>query len=327
MARAVEFGPEGHGNGQLRPRRQTHQRDGRRGHRQRVDQREYREEEADRQDIGRHQPGGSPAVQRPTPDEHRGDGGCSIGREGGDKAQVGPPLHIRQMDLLEEEGGDEAGRADQRGQHAPEQGMAQHVGARPVAMIHSGHVVFGGNGLRGALKAQQPPDHRQAKGDGQACDKPELLPVQDGFQRDKAEGHHHLAHGKAKCGDGQRPPARGNEPARHGNASRLNHHALPEKAQGEDCHGQKPAGGAGRHEQAGKGKRRKDGDAQMAHAKAVGQCAGPEHDKGRCHGAGRIKRAPFAMAKPVLGADFGGEDRNQIGLSKARKEGQQEACE
>ena len=194
-----------------------------------------------------------------------------------------------------------------------------------MAPVHAKALVVLGEGLRCALLPKQQQQHRNPANRHQpGCD-PKQPPVKHRQKRHEKKRQEGLAHGKPQPGDCQRPPTGRDKPAGHGDDGQMAHHALTRKAQREYHERQKPDGPDAGHEETGQHDHWQDHQTKAADAEPVGQRPRPDHHNSRGTGAKRVDAAPFPMREAEFSPNLAREDRNEIGLPKARQHGQQKS--
>ena len=170
-------------------------------------------------------------------------------------------------------------------------------------------------------KSQKRDDDEQ---DQECREDPEAAPGEIAQKRDIGERQEGLAERKTERSDRQRPPARGDKPAGHGDAGYVASHPLAGEPQGKHHEGQRPKGRNQRHRKACHRESDNNDDPQIPHTKPVCQPSGDEHHCRRRHCAKGVDPAPPTVGQAKLTSDIAGENRYEKRLTETGGEGQQQ---
>ena len=180
--------------------------------------------------------------------------------------------------------------------------------------------------MRRAFLREQPHQHRGAHQANGSTDQPQRAPVQYRHQCHKDQWQEGLPERNAKGRNRQRPSARGNKPSRHGDDRQMGAHALTKEPQREYRQRQDPVVVIERHQHAGCRQPTEHEGTELTHPQNVREATRRHHQQSRGRGSHHIKPAPARMAQTKLRLDLPGKDRDEKGLPKARKKGQQHTC-
>jgi len=203
---------------------------------------------------------------------------------------------------MKEDGRADEGRRKNARQQNPEERIAHHLRAGPVARRDRPCVRR--IGQRFALPGGQNGDERQRhKDQDRRSGKPGIAPAKRGGQGDEREREQRLARIVAERDKRDRASAIGREPAPGGGQRVLRHHALPEQAQHIDDDDQRGDMYGKRHAHSAKRQQRHDDHRHARGAVAVDDPPEPGQGQGAGERRKHVEPAELAVAEAIFGAD------------------------